>query len=368
MEGMRGSIWIALITLLPSCGDAAGPGANDVSGQDSGTSDGASESGLFESGVSDSSTYDGGSSDSGSSADADTVDGSDVDSAAGEDGSTPPFDAGPFSPPPEDKPDSVEVGVRNLCAFPLWIHAAGNGGVLQPDDAKLESGETRWYDAPEQWSASRITAYLDGPRDNEIEKVEMTFVDQPEGVILNYNLTYVDWVGLPVEIEGLGDGGDCKPAGCYAPRSDILSGCPAGLLDGAKCRALGGYCMNAAHQGEAICTKLDGEVQRCAQTQPGCEGAVGATTADAYACAGFFASSPKWCAALNRGMLDDPDNPDTSQYYINDPYSVYAKWVHQTCPGIYAFPYDDYPSNAGESGFHACGGGRELRVTFCPSG
>lgn len=106
--------------------------------------------------------------------------------------------------------------------------------------------------------------------------------------------------------------------------------------------------MNSAHQGEAICTKLDGEVQRCAQTKPGCEGAVGATTAEAYACAGFFASSPKWCAALNRGMLDDPDNPDTSQYYVNDPYSVYAKWVHQTCPGIYAFPYDDYPSNAGE--------------------
>jgi hypothetical protein len=144
----------------------------------------------------------------------------------------------------------------------------------EPDDAKLESGETRWYDAPKQWSASRITAYLDGPRDNEIEKVEMTFVDQPEGVILNYNLTYVDWVGLPVEIEGLGDGGDCKPAGCYAPRSDVLSGCPAGLLDGSKCRSLGGYCMNAAHQGEAICTKLDGEVERCAQTKPGCEGAV----------------------------------------------------------------------------------------------
>jgi hypothetical protein len=67
-------------------------------------------------------------------------------------------------------------------------------------------------------------------------------------------------------------------------------------------------------------------------------------------------------------MLDDPDSTDLAAYYQNEPYNTYSQWVHQVCPGIYAFAYDDYPSNAGESGFHACRAGKELRVTFCPAG
>jgi hypothetical protein len=67
-------------------------------------------------------------------------------------------------------------------------------------------------------------------------------------------------------------------------------------------------------------------------------------------------------------MLDDPDSTDLAAYYQNEPYNTYSAWVHQVCPGIYAFAYDDYPPVAGESGFHACRAGQELRVTFCPAG
>ena len=66
-------------------------------------------------------------------------------------------------------------------------------------------------------------------------------------------------------------------------------------------------------------------------------------------------------------MLSNPDSTDTSLYYKNGPFNAYAKWVHDTCPGIYAFPYDDYPSGAGESGFRSCTADR-LDVTFCPGG
>jgi hypothetical protein len=38
------------------------------------------------------------------------------------------------------------------------------------------------------------------------------------------------------------------------------------------------------------------------------------------------------------------------------------------CPGIYAFAYDDYPAAGGESGFHACTGGKQMEITFCPAG
>jgi hypothetical protein len=67
-------------------------------------------------------------------------------------------------------------------------------------------------------------------------------------------------------------------------------------------------------------------------------------------------------------MVDDPDSTDLGAYYQAEPHNTYSAWVHQVCPGIYAFPYDDYPATVGESGFHACRVGRELRVTFCPAG
>ncbi len=99
-----------------------------------------------------------------------------------------------------------------------------------------------------------------------------------------------------------------------------------------------------------------------------CAGAAGATTPEVFACSGnFFSQDPKWCAALNRGMLDDPDNGDITRYYQTEPFNSYSKWVHSTCPGLYAFPYDDYgPTN--ESGFHSCGGGTQLNITFFQAG
>src|SRR5262245_40283953 len=212
-----------------------------------------------------------------------------------------------FGGAPEDKPDTIEVGVRNLCPFPLWIHASGSGVTLEPDDAMLASAEIRWYDAPKTWSAARLTAYDGGPRTGELEKAEMTFVEAGDGVVLNYNVTYVDWLGLPLEIESEGGGSDCKTAGCYVPQAQVLTGCPDDLLSGNRCLAARTYCMNGANQGGEFCHRLDSEIAYCASSQAECAGASGASTGDAYSCAGFFAGTPRWCAALNRGMVDDPD-------------------------------------------------------------
>jgi len=138
-------------------------------------------------------------------------------------------------------------------------------------------------------------------------------------------------------------------------------------LAGKRCQAARTYCLGGNNDDKPYCHALDSQVQACT-TKAGCEGAAGNTTANAYACDSFFGGSPKWCAAVNRGMLDDPDNKDTTKYYQTAPFNTYSKWVHQVCPGIYAFAYDDYPPSAEESGFHACNGGKELEVTFCPAG
>ncbi len=276
-----------------------------------------------------------------------------------------------FGGAPVDKPDTVEIGVRNGCGFSLWIHGAGDSGVLAPDDQEVKPGAIAWYDAPKNWSAARVTAYTDGPRANELDKVEMTLVNNNDaaGEVLNYNVTYVDWLGLPVEIVSAGGGPDCKPVGCYIPQANVLQGCPDGLLDGKKCQSARSYCLNPVNSGVPYCNALNAEIQSCAQNHADCAGAASATTAEAYACSGtFFSQSPKWCAALNRHTQDNPDSTDKSIYYKTAPYNTYSKWVHDVCPGIYAFAYDDYPSTSGESGFHACTLGKELDITFCPKG
>jgi hypothetical protein len=179
------------------------------------------------------------------------------------------------------------------------------------------------------------------------------------GGVLNFNVTYVDWVGLPLEI--VGAGGNCTAAqdttGCYAKESAINAGCPEGFLrQGKKCLSARTYCLDPANQGGAYCHALDGVIAGT----PGAHG----STPEAYACSGVYGQDPRMCAALNRAMTQSPDSADASLYYRNPPFNTYAKWVHEVCPDIYAFPYDDWQSHGG---FRACSG-TELRITFCPSG
>lgn len=265
----------------------------------------------------------------------------------------------------------VLVRVTNKCPFKLWIHGAGKEGVLQPDDSLIETNQRRTYLAPASWESARVEAYKNGPRQNQIDKVEATFVKSPNnGIVLNYNVTYVDWVGLPVEVSTVGGGGDCKAAGCSLPVAKLLEGCPEqDLNDGERCYSPRTYCLNPANSGKAFCKIFDAKISECAQKYPDCKGAAGATTPEVFACSGaFFSQSPKYCAAINRGMLNDPDNANISLYHKNAPFNTYSKWVHDVCPGIYALAYDDYPPAAEESGFHACTEGKEMLVTFCPGG
>lgn len=271
----------------------------------------------------------------------------------------PPWD--PLAP----LADGAWVRVRNRCSFPLWIHATGSTGTLVPDDAQLAPGETRDYEAPADWSAARVTAYGDGPRAGELDKAEMTFSASGELVSLNYNITYVDWVGLPLRMAGAGgECGDDHVVGCDVARDALLAGCPAHLRVGDTCQSARSYCSNPANHGTDYCHALDAEIARCVAEVAGCDDHAGATTPHVYACNESFAEEPRLCAALNRGMLDAPDEADTSHYYVEEPYNTYAKWVHEVCPGIYAFSYDDWLA---QGGFRSCRG-TELRITFCPAG
>jgi hypothetical protein len=278
------------------------------------------------------------------------------------------------------------VNVINECPFPLWIHAINNPGTapvtLMPDNAEIASLGQRQYSLPSSWPAARINAYWQDPTasgsdPNAFDKVELTYGSGT----MNYNITYVDYLALPARMEAVDSA--CPKTStfdplvqCDVPVAQVLSGCPSNLLDGRRCLSAGIYCSDAANQSQSICHALDSTLAQCEQQNAstcGMAAQLGNGTPNVYSCSGYFDSQGshtdgnKWCAALNRGMLAAPDSTDATHYYQSPPYNVYAKWVHDTCPNIYAFAYDDYPAGAGQSGFRSCQAAR-LDVTFCPGG
>jgi hypothetical protein len=270
------------------------------------------------------------------------------------------------------------VVVKNNCPVDLWINAVNNPAppaaavTLSPNNAHLSPGASQQYQAPNDWSAARVNAFFEAPDANgnpqgQSDKVEMNFSSTNGVETTNTDITYVDWVALPSQIQVFGSGNDCTTVGCDVPFSQILDGCPASLVSGRECVSAGGYCLNPSNDGDPYCHALDGQVAACASEYGDCAGAAGGTTAQAYSCSGFFGGSPEYCAALNRGVLNNPSGAAASSYYTSPPFNTYSQWVHQHCPGIYAFPYDDYgPSN--QSSDHTCSGATEVAITFCPAG
>ncbi|HEY2903192.1 MAG TPA: hypothetical protein VGL59_21600, partial [Polyangia bacterium] len=169
---------------------------------------------------------------------------------------------------PADAP-GILIHVANGCPFDLWIHGEGTGAVLMPDAVQLKTGATQDYVAPEAWPSARVTAYLDAPLKDQADKVEMTLekkLDLGElKKVINYDITYVDWLALPMEMIVLGTGDDCKQIGCYVPESQVLAGCPDGLLSGKRCLSAGNFCADPTNQAGAYCHAVDAQITQCAQ-------------------------------------------------------------------------------------------------------
>jgi hypothetical protein len=258
------------------------------------------------------------------------------------------------------------IHIKNACSFPLWLHGDGGGGVLMPDNQKVEAGATFDYTRGD-WPFAWIDAFLDGPQQNRIERAELTFFP---GSYVSYKLGYIDGIGLPMELQAMGPGADCnKAVACYATQAQIMASCPDGLLSGKRCLSAGEYCKDAANAAKPFCHVLDAPIAQCAASVPGCADAAGVTTAQAYRCDKAFGDKPKLCAAINRGSLADPNNAVESSFYGAAPHNHYAAWLHALCPGLATFPYDD--ANLPSDSFHTCidpDGGTQLNITFCPAG
>ena len=260
------------------------------------------------------------------------------------------------------------INVLNNCSAAFRVHGWNNAApkyTLQPDNYNLLPGAVMQYSVPSTWAAARVEAHLEN---GLYDKVELTV----GGGFINYDITYVDYIAIPSAMQAIGL--TCKQGpGCYVPRAQLLAKCPSHLLasNGSQCISAGLYCSYSAHMQTPFCHALDKQIAICAAAAPSTCG-LGAkdTTDNAYSCSGYFDGQPghpdgnKWCAALNRGMLQDPESSNASKYYVVPPYNAFAKFVHTVCPGIYAFPYDDYH---GQGGDRSCVSNR-LDITFCPRG
>jgi hypothetical protein len=291
--------------------------------------------------------------------------------------------------PPDTTPvpaTSVRVRVMNGCPITLWTQFNAPTGVVQ-----LATGEVKTLDVPTPYSG-RVTAFKGaapgspGNASAQIAFAEMNLSTKGNGA-LNFNFSYVDWVGLPAELAGIkADGTSCGFTACYIPYQNIVDGCPAQLVNNTRrsCDAPAHYCGAATGTAgqSPFCTQLDAAGAAAIATDAKCQtdlatwkakdpvkntDATVGTGSAIFGCTSFWGSSAYCCAKVNRGvqgtMVTTPKENNCG-YYASQPYNPYAFWSQTRCPFVYAFPYDDANN---QSGFQTCAGGRELDITWCPN-
>lgn len=271
---------------------------------------------------------------------------------------------GPIPGPPAGTPPNITgftVRIENKCNIPLYLHTEGGGGSLNPADPVLMPNSVI-TPSKNTWPTGWIQVFGEQARTNMLELVQVTVV---RGTIW-YKFDHTSGIAIPMEVYASGSGPECaKRTGCYVPRAQIMSGCPDGLLVGQKCVAPGVYCADAANASKPVCHALDAKIAECAKKSE-CAMAAGLTSKQAYNCDKFFGTSYKWCAAINRGIIDSPDSTDVGQFYKGAEVNGYAAWLHGICHA-YAFPYDDY-NNPADDTLHTCRNASGVSITFCPSG
>jgi hypothetical protein len=283
-------------------------------------------------------------------------------------GGAPMTDAGGPAPvipgPPAGTPPGITgfaVRIENKCNIPLYLHTEGGGGPLNPADPVLMPNAVI-MPTKNNWPTGWVQVFGEQGHTTLLELVQITVV---RGTIW-YKFDHGDGIAIPMEVYASGAGPECgKRTGCYVPRAQIMSGCPDGLGVGQKCVAPGIYCADPANASKAVCHALDAKIADCAK-KPECAAAAGLSSKQAYDCDKFFGTSYKWCAAINRGIIDTPDSSNVNQFYQGAGVNGYAAWLHTICHA-YAFPYDDY-NNPADDTMHTCRNATGVSITFCPNG
>ncbi len=283
---------------------------------------------------------------------------------------TPPADAAADRPAPAPLPACTQppcITVQNNCTIPLWTHAVAPVPIDEGRVRKLEPGGVWQYAALPPFGGGRVYAYYKEPASKQDvvrlvsdhnQFVEMTIDrDPPSGAwAQNYNISYVDYLSLPVSMKG--SAASCAETRCgsdLAAWTAKLKTCPTDLRnaygDLATCTASYNYCLTP-----------DGAATYDT-TRPYCHKMQEAHGYPGTAVYGGTFAHPAEDVAFWDGVAVAGD-ADESHYYEVEPYNHYARWIHRDlgCGRVYAFSTDDHQDKAG---FVRCVA-PALTVVWCP--
>ena len=259
------------------------------------------------------------------------------------------------------------INVLNNCPIPLWTHAVATVPIDDGNVRRLEPGQQYQYAALPRFGGGRIYAYYREPASKQDpvrlvsdynQFVEMTVDTDAAGAwAQNYNISYVDYAGLPVLMKAQGA---CRETSCPVRLEDwmtMLQHCPTELRNQdqglSTCMGSYIYCLGANDETQPYCRKM--------------RDAHGVAGSAVYG--GVFPEHPSsdlafWdgVAAWNRGTT--PGDADDAHYYRTEPFNHYARWIHRElgCSDVYAFSTDDHQDKAG---FVRCTS-PVLNVVWCP--
>ncbi len=271
---------------------------------------------------------------------------------------------------------SFGITIKNNCEFPLWIHMTGKNSVDAPINihngkALLLKRKSRMeIDSVPQLRGGRIYGIYKDPGDTANfgkaisgynSLVEMTFDTR-----LNFNISYVDNIALPVSVTG--NNSDCQTTQCTLPNTPrflnaVRELCPTelenehqvGCYTLASCMSSYDFCnKNTNYLDSSYCTDIRdayGDDPRLIFGMSYIEGDTEAQKEQAVA----------W----NRGV--EIGERRSWLYYPKDhptPINEYAAMIHKDmgCTA-YAFALDDH---SGDGGMSFCETSKELVVTWCP--
>jgi Beta-1,3-glucanase len=268
------------------------------------------------------------------------------------------------------------INVLNNCPIPLWTHAVGTVPIDDGNVRPLGPGESFQYTGLREFGGGRLYAYYKEPEIKQDRTrlvsdfnqfVEMTVDRDHAGRFAqNYNISYVDYLSLPVLMKGSSP--SCAPTHCgfrFQDWTQALKACPTELRYQhgaiATCMASYNYCLTPDPSGTG---SYDTTREYCRKMQQ----AHGLSGSAIYG--GTFPDRPAtdvafWdqVAAWNRGTV--AGDADDNNYYKKEPFNHYAGWVHNQlgCARVYAFSTDDHQDKAG---FVRCTAD-ELNVVWCPN-
>ena len=277
----------------------------------------------------------------------------------------PPTAAGRKAPafalPAPANPKGIILRLMNNCPIDLWVSGANLTAVELPPKQTGTAPAEKVYDWP--GGGGRITANL-----NSANGFNMAFIEfnAQKGKALNVDNSYVDWVGLPIEVKG-NDTATCLTS-CYQPYAHMMDGCPTQLIDATHkvCQAPKNWCGQGTNSKDPICTGIVAAAMATAAADPKCNLGTD-TAANIYGCGGKW-NNNYCCAEVTRGYKTDVGDANGNgtkncNYYKQEPYSDYSAYSQKICPMIYSFAYDDWNN---QSGIQTCPGVTEMDVTYCP--